>query len=141
VDNLNGMHVHLRHGGVTPIAVSRAQYSKIDAYRRRMGWTFDWYSSGDGDFNRDFGVSFTPEEIASKAPLFNYGSVAPFSIESPGVSVFIKNDAGKVFHTYSAYSRGLDMLNLTYHYLDLVPNGRSEEPGRWWVRRHDEYED
>ncbi len=141
LDNLNGTSVHLEHGEVTPIAVSRAPYPKIEAYRRRMGWTFDWYSSGETEFNRDFGVSFTRQEIESKKPAYNYGSAPSFATESPGVSVLIKDDSGKVFHTYSTYGRGLDMLNLTYHYLDLVPLGRNEEPGRWWVRRHDEYED
>jgi predicted dithiol-disulfide oxidoreductase (DUF899 family) len=141
LDNLNGMVVHLRHGEVTPVAVSKAPYPKIEAYSRRMGWTFDWYSSGDSDFNFDYGVSFTRDEVVSKAPTYNYGSAAPFQTESPGISVFIKDDSGKVFHTYSTYGRGLDMLNLTYHYLDLLPKGRNEKPGQWWVRRHDEYED
>lgn len=141
LDNLDGMVVHLKHGDVTPIAVSKAPYPKIEAYRKRMGWSFGWYSSGESDFNRDFGVSFTGEEIAGRAPLYNYGSTSPFATEAPGISVFIKDDSGQVFHTYSAYSRGLDMLNLTYHYLDLVPKGRNEERGPMWVRRHDEYED
>src|SRR6266851_3595271 len=133
LDNLNGMVVHLKHGDVTPVAVSRAPYPKIEAYSKRMGWTFDWYSSAETDFNRDYGVSFTREQIASKVPSYNYGSAASFASESPGISVFIKDDSGKVFHTYSTYGRGLDMLNLTYHYLDLVPQGRNEDPGRWWV--------
>jgi predicted dithiol-disulfide oxidoreductase (DUF899 family) len=143
LDNLNGMAVHLKHREVTPIAVSRAPYPKIEAYRKRMGWTFDWYASSGSDFNRDFGVSFTREEIDSKTPRYNYGSAAASLTEFPGISVFIKDDAGKVFHTYSTYARGLDMLNLTYHYLDLMPLGRSEEAGRGlrWIRRHDEYED
>jgi predicted dithiol-disulfide oxidoreductase (DUF899 family) len=141
LDNLNGMAVHLKHREVTPIAVSRAPYPKIEAYRKRMGWTFDWYSSGESDFNRDFGVSVTREEIDSKTPRYNYGSAAASLTELPGISVFIKDDGERVFHTYSTYARGLDMLNLTYHYLDLMPLGRSEKAGPGWVRRHDEYED
>lgn len=143
LDNLNGMAVHLTHREVTPIAVSRAPYPKIEAYRKRMGWTFDWYSSGGSDFNRDFGVSFTHEEIDSKTPRYNYGTAPASFTEFPGVSVFIKDDAGKVFHTYSTYARGLDMLNLTYHYLDLMPLGRSEDArrGPGWIRRHDEYDE
>jgi predicted dithiol-disulfide oxidoreductase (DUF899 family) len=141
LDNLNGMAIHLQHGDVTAIAVSKAPYSKIEAYSRRMGWTFDWFSSGGSDFNHDYGVSFTREEVASKVPAYNYGSVAPFQTENPGMSVFIKDRSAKVFHTYSTCGRGLDMLNLTYHYLDLVPKGRNEKPGQWWVRRHDEYKD
>jgi predicted dithiol-disulfide oxidoreductase (DUF899 family) len=107
-------------------AVSRAPYSKIAAYSTRMGWTFEWFSSGETDFNRDFGVSFTPEEIAEKKPVYNYGSRNPDATEGPGMSVFIKDADGKIFHTYSAYGRGLDMVNVAYHYLDLVPKGRDE---------------
>jgi predicted dithiol-disulfide oxidoreductase (DUF899 family) len=143
LDNLNGMVVHLKHREVTPIAVSRAPYPKIEAYRKRMGWAFDWYSSGASDFNRDFGVSFTRVEIDSKTPRYNYGTAAASFTEFPGISVFIKDDAGRVFHTYSTYARGLDMLNLTYHYLDLMPLGRSEDASRGpgWIRRHDEYDE
>jgi predicted dithiol-disulfide oxidoreductase (DUF899 family) len=141
LDNLNGMLVHLNHRDVTAIAVSSAAYPKIEAYSKRMGWTFDWYSAGGTDFNTDYGVTFTPDEVADGARTYNYGSAAPFATEGPGISVFTKDSSGSVFHTYSTYGRGLDMLNLTYHYLDLVPMGRNEEQGIGWVRRHDEYED
>jgi predicted dithiol-disulfide oxidoreductase (DUF899 family) len=141
LDNLNGMVVHLNHRDVTAIAVSTAAYPKIEAYSKRMGWTFDWYSAGGTDFNTDYGVTFTPDEVADGARTYNYGSAAPFATEGPGISVFTKDSSGSVFHTYSTYGRGLDMLNLTYHYLDLVPMGRNEEQGIGWVRRHDEYED
>jgi predicted dithiol-disulfide oxidoreductase (DUF899 family) len=141
LDNLNGMLVHLNHRDVTAVAVSRAPYPKIEAYSKRMGWTFDWFSAGGTDFNHDYGVTFTPEEVADRARTYNYGSAAPFATEAPGISVFTKDSSGSVFHTYSTYGRGLDMLNLTYHYLDLVPMGRNEEHGIGWVRRHDEYED
>jgi predicted dithiol-disulfide oxidoreductase (DUF899 family) len=135
------MVVHLNHRYVTAIAVSTAAYPKIEAYSKRMGWTFDWYSAGGTDFNTDYGVTFTPEEVADGVRTYNYGSAAPFATEGPGISVFTKDSSGSVFHTYSTYGRGLDMLNLTYHYLDLVPMGRNEEQGIGWVRRHDEYED
>lgn len=124
------------------IAVSRAPYAKIAAYSKRMGWTFNWVSSGDTDFNRDFGVSFTHQEVAQNKADYNYGSQNSWQTEAPGVSVFTKDGEGRIFHTYSTYGRGLDMVNVAYHYLDLVPNGRGDEHhGPNWVRRHDEYED
>src|SRR5258708_20371242 len=115
------MVVLLMHGDVTAMAVSMASYRKIEAYTKRMGWSFDWYSSSETDFNRDYGVSFTREEVASKAPTYNYGSAASFATESPGISVFIKDDSGKGFNTYSTYGRALDMLNLTDPHLALFP--------------------
>src|ERR1700730_3014683 len=141
MDNFNDVVVHLKQKNVTMIAVSRAPYAKLAAYRERMGWKFTWVSSGDTDFNFDLGVSFTPEQIAAKTPEYNYGSQNSWQTEAPGVTVLIKDDDGKIFHSYSAYARGLDMLNVAYHYLDLVPMGRDEaDTGPFWVRRHDEYE-
>ena len=141
-DNFNGIDVHLRHRDVTLIAVSRAPYDKLTAYRQRMGWSFKWVSSNGNDFNYDIGVSFTPVQLASGEPLQNYGSSKPFGPETVGVSVFLRDADDAIYHTYSCYSRGVDMLNGAYHYLDLVPAGRNEGDQRQaWVRRHDEYAD
>ncbi len=141
-DNFNGIVVHLNQRDVTMIAVSRAPYTKIDEYKKRMGWNFKWVSSYNTDFNFDYHVSFTPEELSEKKALYNYDLQDTHSPEREGVSVFYKDTAGHVFHTYSAYARGIDTLNVAYHYLDLVPKGRDEadhEFPQFWVRRHDEY--
>lgn len=141
-DNFNPVIVHLNRRDVTLIAVSRAPYSKLAAYQTRMDWNFKWVSSAETDFNFDYHVSFTPEELAANTGFYNYGTQRPGNSETAGVSVFYQDEDGQVFHTYSAYSRGIDMLNVAYHYLDLVPKGRAEA-GRtqpqFWVRRHDEY--
>jgi predicted dithiol-disulfide oxidoreductase (DUF899 family) len=106
-----------------------------------MRWTFKWVSSGDGDFNFDYGVSFTDDEMAKKKANYNFTLQDPRLSEREGVSVFYMNPSGHVFHTYSTYARGLDMLNVAYHYLDIVPKGRDEgDRGPYWVRRHDEYD-
>jgi predicted dithiol-disulfide oxidoreductase (DUF899 family) len=142
-DNFNGIIVHLNHRDVTMIAVSRAPYSKLAAYQKRMGWDFKWVSSYDTDFNFDYHVSFTPEELAKKQVFYNFVSQDPGTSQREGVSVFYKDTMGRVFHTYSAYARGIDMQNVAYHYLDLVPKGRDEsghEFRQFWVRRHDEYD-
>ena len=144
-DNFNGIDVHLRHRDVTFLAISRAPYGKLEAYRKRMGWSFTWVSSFGSDFNYDYGVSFTPEQIEGGEPLNNYGSSKAFGEETVGISVFYNDGAGQLFHTYSCYSRGVDMLNGAYHYLDLTPKGRDEADQKphpqAWVRRHDEYQD
>jgi predicted dithiol-disulfide oxidoreductase (DUF899 family) len=144
-DNFNGIDVHLKHRDVTLLAVSRAPYGKLEAYKKRMGWRFKWVSSFDSDFNYDYGVSFTPEQIANGETVYNYGSAKPFGPEAVGISVFYRDGDGTVFHTYSSYSRGVDMLNGAYHYFDLVPAGRDEgdqgQNPQAWVRRHDEYQD
>lgn len=140
-DNFNGIVVHLNHRDVSMVAVSRAPYSKLAAYEKRMGWNFNWYSSRDSDFNFDFYVSFTPEQMRTKRAYYNYVIQDPGLPEREGVSVFRKDAKGKVFHTYSAYARGIDLLNTAYNYLDLVPKGRDEgDSGLAWVRRHDEYD-
>jgi predicted dithiol-disulfide oxidoreductase (DUF899 family) len=141
-DNFNGIVVHLNQRDVTMIAVSRAPYGKLAAYVKRMGWNFKWVSSHDTDFNFDYHVSFTPEELARKEAFVNFTTKSPPGSETVGISVFYKGESGKVFHTYSTYSRGVDMVNCAYHYLDLVPKGRDEAGQRnpqFWVRRHDEY--
>ena len=140
-DNFNGNIIHLNHRDVTMVAVSRAPHAALASYQKRMGWTFPWVSSGDSDFNRDYQVSFTPEEVAKRRAYYNYTMQDPLLSEREGVSVFYKDPAGRVFHTYSAYARGIDLLNAAYNYLDLVPKGRDEGgQGLYWVRRHDEYD-
>jgi len=139
-DGFNGVNIHLNQRDVTMVAISKAPYSKLAAYQKRMGWTFPWYSSGDTDFNFDYNVSFTPEAIAAGTTLFNFTKQDPGNPEREGHSVFVKDDRDRVFHTYSCYSRGNEPFNIHYHYLDLVPKGRDEgSRGPYWVRRHDEY--
>src|SRR5262249_18938740 len=138
----NGIPIHLNHRDVTFTAVSRAPLAKIETYKKRMGWSFPWVSSYGSDFNFDYQVSFTPEQIAEGKAYYNY-EIAPNTLsEQVGISVFYKNDRGEVFHTYSCYSRGVDMLNGAYHYLDLAPKGRDEDGLEFsmeWVRRHDHH--
>jgi predicted dithiol-disulfide oxidoreductase (DUF899 family) len=139
-DNFNGIIVHLNQRDVTMVAVSRAPYRQLAAYEKRMGWSFKWLSSSETDFNFDYHVSFTPEELAKKEAFYNFTTQDPGPSEREGVSVFYKDPAGSVFHTYSAYARGIDMTNVDYQYLDLTPKGRDEGGrGPFWVRRHDEY--
>jgi predicted dithiol-disulfide oxidoreductase (DUF899 family) len=139
-DNFNAIIVHLNHRDVTMIAVSRAPYGKLAAYEKRMGWNFKWVSSSDTDFNFDYHVSFTPEELAKKKAFYNFALQDPGPSEREGASVFFKDSSGGVYHTYSTYARGIDIVNTAYNYLDLTPKGR-DEGGRtqFWVRRHDEY--
>jgi predicted dithiol-disulfide oxidoreductase (DUF899 family) len=136
-DNFNPNVVHLNARDVSFAAISRAPFEKLAAYRERMGWDFHWVSSFETDFNFDYGVSFEPER--QDEPTYNYGTLPPRNDEREGVSVFARDD-GSIFHTYSAYARGIDLLNTAYNYLDIVPKGR-DEGGRsqYWVRRHDEY--
>jgi len=106
-----------------------------------MGWSFKWLSSDDNGFNRDLGVAFTPEEVAREKALYNYTMQNPLATEREGVSVFFKDPDGNVFHTYSAYARGIDLVNTAYNYLDLVPKGRDENSPLDWIRHHDKYKD
>jgi predicted dithiol-disulfide oxidoreductase (DUF899 family) len=141
-DSYNGIVAHLQQRDVTLVAISRASLEKLEAYKRRMGWSFKWMSSLNNDFNRDYHISFTPEEQRSEAAIYNYKPGGFGGSEAPGVSVFVKDDAGNVFHTYSCYARGLDALNSAYQLLDLVPKGRDEKGLPYtmaWVRRHDQY--
>jgi predicted dithiol-disulfide oxidoreductase (DUF899 family) len=141
-DNFNGIPVHLNRRDVSFVAVSRAPLDKLAAYQKRMGWDFKWVSSFHSDFNRDFYVGFTTEEVAQQSGFYNYRMQDPNDEEREGISVFYQDDDGQVFHTYSAYARGIDMMNGAYHFLDLVPKGRDETghvPPPYWVRRHDEY--
>lgn len=143
-DNYNGTTVHLNHRDVTLVAISRAPLDQLEVYKQRMGWSFKWVSSLETDFNHDFQVSFTPEEQAQGTVYYNYQMRHFPSSEAPGISVFYKDQTGAIFHTYSCYSRGLDMLNGAYHLMDLVPKGRDEAGLPYpmaWVRRHDSYDD
>ena len=143
-DNFNGIGVHLNHRDVTMVTISRAPLEQLEAYQRRMDWSFKWLSSIETDFNRDYNVSFTAEELENGEAKYNFDTRKAFGPESPGISVFYKDDNGDVFHTYSCYARGLDMMNGAYHFLDLVPKGRDEAELSFpmsWVRRHDKYED
>jgi predicted dithiol-disulfide oxidoreductase (DUF899 family) len=140
-DNFDRIIVHLNHRDVTMVAASRAPYRKLESYKKRMGWNFKWVSSGNTDFNFDYHVSFTPEEEAKKKAFFNYKIQDPDSSDREGASIFFKDARGNVFHTYSTYARGIDMVNGAYHYLDLVPKGRDEgKSGPSWLCRHDEYD-
>jgi predicted dithiol-disulfide oxidoreductase (DUF899 family) len=140
-DGFDGIGVHLRQRDVTMVVVSRAPFAKLADYQKRMGWRFKWVSSGGSDFNFDYHVSFTAEEMAAKRAMYNFTIRDPLAREREGHSIFYKDPSGTVFHTYSCYDRGNDKLNLHYHYLDLVPKGRDEGgSGPYWVRRHDEYD-
>lgn len=141
-DHHDGMRLHLAQRDVALLVVSRAPLERIERFRRRMGWQFRWVSSHGSDFNHDYGVSFTPEQMAGGAVPYNY-QLQPFPLqEAPGISVFTRDDAGTVFHTYSSYGRGVEVMMGSYALLDLVPRGRDEETlayGMEWVRHHDRY--
>ena len=141
-DNFNGIDPHLRQRDVSFLAISRAPWPKIEAFKKRMGWTFKWVSSFGNDFNYDYRVSFRSEQSSSGEIFYNYTPRKTTMEELPGIGVFYKDDDGTIFHTYSCYARGLDMLNGAYHWLDLTPKGRDETgPHKMaWVRLHDEYE-
>jgi predicted dithiol-disulfide oxidoreductase (DUF899 family) len=142
-EHIDGPAQHLFHHNVSIVAVSRAPLEKILAYKKRMGWHFEWVSSSDSEFNYDFQVSFTKEQIDQRRIDYNFGTITTdkryISEELPGLSVFAKGDDGEVLLTYSTFARGLDMLLGTNHYLDLTPEGRNESNYPAWPRRHDEY--
>jgi predicted dithiol-disulfide oxidoreductase (DUF899 family) len=143
-DHIDGSVVHLAHRDVTFVVVSRAPMPKIEAFKKRMGWRFKWVSSYGSDFNFDYHVSFTKDEMAKGKVYYNYDMNAFPSDEGPGISVFYKDGTGDIFHTYSSYARGLDMLVGAYNYLDLVSKGRDEAELPWtmaWLRHHDKYGD
>ncbi|MGY4574663.1 DUF899 domain-containing protein [Bradyrhizobium pachyrhizi] len=143
VDGFERMVPHLAARDTTMIAISRAPLAKLDAFKARMGWTFDWVSSGESDFNYDYGVSFTQGQIDAGDAKYNYGTTPLYGPELPGISVFFRDETGSVFHTYSTFARGLDMMNAAYHYLDLTPLGRHEEGLPYpmdWVRLRDQYQ-
>lgn len=143
-DHFDGITVHLNARDVSMAVVSRAPLKELQAFKKRMGWRFKWVSSYGNNFNYDYHVSFTKDEMAKGKVYYNYELQEFPSEEAPGTSVFYKDESGNVFHTYSAYARGLDMLMGTYNYLDLVPKGRDEDALAFtmaWVRHHDRYGD
>jgi len=139
-DNFNGIGVHLADRDTTLVAISRAPLPVIEAYQTRMGWSFPWVSSLTSDFNMDFDVSFPIAE--SDGATYNYAPFDEDGEERPVVSVFSRGDRGEIYHSYSAYSRGIDSINGAYQLLDLTPKGRGEDGlafAQQWIRRHDDY--
>ncbi|HTW49861.1 MAG TPA: thioredoxin family protein [Acidobacteriaceae bacterium] len=143
-DHIDGALTHLEHHDVSFVSVSEAPYEKIAAFRKRMGWRFHWVSAYGSDFNYDFHVSFRPEELATGRIYYNY-DLRPAAIDQgPGDSVFCRNERGEIFHTYSTFGRGDEMLTAAYMYLDMTPLGRNENGPSFtlmdWVKHHDGYE-
>ena len=142
-DHFDGAAIHLAQRDVSFVVVSRAPLPEIETFQKRMGWKFKWVSSFGSDFNHDYQVSVSPEEKAAGTVMYNYEITTFPSDERPGASVFFKDAAGSVFHTYSTYGRGLDIFIGAYNFLDIAPKGRDEEGLRYgmaWVRHHDRYE-
>ncbi len=137
-DHVDAARQHFEQADLAFAAISRAPVPQIEEVRRRMGWRFPWLSSGDGDFNYDFGVSFTEEDRAAGRAIYNYGTVIEKSPDMFGVSIFVRQD-GAVFHSYSTYHRGVELLMGTFNWLDLTPKGRNENGAMSWLRLHDEY--
>jgi predicted dithiol-disulfide oxidoreductase (DUF899 family) len=140
-DHIDGANQHLTHHDVTLIAASRGPLAKLEGYKKRMGWKFKWVSSEGSDFNFDYHVSYTPEQLANGKVEYNYEMIDNTMEELPGGSVFFKDEDGTIYHTYSFYARGGDILIGAYNYLDMMPKGRNETEIMDWMRRHDEYED
>jgi predicted dithiol-disulfide oxidoreductase (DUF899 family) len=143
-DHFDGTLPHLAARDARLVAISRAPFSEIEAFKKRMGWKFPWYSSNGTDFNFDYHVSMSKEEVGKSEVYYNYGMQKFPAEDWPGASVFYRDAASNVFHTYSTFGRGLDMFLGTYHWLDIVPKGRDEEGlahSMAWVRHHDKYVD
>lgn len=141
-DQYDGIDIHLKHRDVSLVAISRAPYEKLAAYKKRMGWRFPWVSCVGNGFNNDYYAAFTPEQLAGGTAYFNYAFQKTWGEDVVGMSVFMKDADGGLFHTYSSYSRGVDILNAAYNFIDLTPKGRDEGgKNQAWVRRHDQYED
>jgi predicted dithiol-disulfide oxidoreductase (DUF899 family) len=143
MDHVDGALVHLAQRDVAFAAISRAPLPKIEAFKKRLGWRFSWVSSDANDFNFDYHVSFTKEEKAKGKVYYNYELTEFPSEEAPGISVFYKDDRGNIFHTYSSFGRGTDILVGAYNYLDLTPKGRDEDSLPFtmaWLRHHDRYD-
>jgi predicted dithiol-disulfide oxidoreductase (DUF899 family) len=144
-DHVDAARQHFEHNDLSYAAVSRAPLAKLDAYRRRMGWTFTWVSSGaEGEFNFDFNAAFRPDELAAGPVIYNYRPTELQGQDQPGLSVFHRTPTGEIFHTYSVYGRGPEVVMGTYAFLDLTPRGRNENGPNHnmidWMRRHDRYE-
>jgi predicted dithiol-disulfide oxidoreductase (DUF899 family) len=138
-DNFSGIEAHLAARDTSFVAVSRGPLDRLQAYRKRMGWSFRWVSSLGSDFNFDYGVSFDPNEEGTP---YNFGTAKPHGEENPGVTAFRRGDDGTIYRTYSTYARGLDLLNGAYHLLDITSKGRDEQGLSFpmgWVSRHDQY--
>jgi predicted dithiol-disulfide oxidoreductase (DUF899 family) len=139
-DHVDSARRHFEQADLAFAAISRAPLRRIEAVRARMGWTFPWLSSQDSDFNFDFGVSFTPEDLAAGRALYNYGTVIRNSPDMFGTSIFVQDEDGEIFHSYSTYHRGTELLMGAFNWLDLAPKGRNESEGTMsWVRLHDCY--
>lgn len=138
-DHFDGINLHLAHHDVSLVAVARAPLAEFQEFKHRLDWSFPWVSSAGSSFNFDFGVSFTKEQIAEEAAFYNYEQTGKVAEEMPGVSVFVKEADGSIYHTYSTYTRGLDILLGAHNFLDLTPNGRNEKTTMDWVRHHDKY--
>jgi predicted dithiol-disulfide oxidoreductase (DUF899 family) len=139
-DHVDGARRHFEQADLSFAAISRAPWAEIEPVRRRMGWSFRWLSSAGTGFNYDYGVSFAPEAVAAGDVGYNYGTSPHAAEDLHGISIFLRDADGQVFHTYSAYARGVDLLMGAYAWLDLTPGGRNEAEGDW-LRLHDEYED
>ncbi len=142
-DNFNGIVPHLAQRDVSFVAVSRAPLAKLQAFRERLGWSFKWLSSFNSDFNFDYQASFSEAARESATAVYNYAAGRPPQSEMVGISVFYRDDAGAIYHTYSCYSRGVEVVNTAYSYLDLLPKGRDEAGlpyGMAWVKLRDQYE-
>jgi predicted dithiol-disulfide oxidoreductase (DUF899 family) len=140
VDHVDAARQHFEQADLAFSAVSRAPLQRIEQVKSRMGWNFPWVSSQGSDFNYDFGVSFTPEDLAAGRAVYNYGTVIRGSQDMFGISIFVKDDRADIFHTYSAYYRGTELLMGAFNWLDLAPKGRNETDGTMgWVRLHDKY--
>ncbi|RJG12057.1 DUF899 domain-containing protein [Pseudomonas cavernicola] len=140
-DHIDGANLHLAHHDVSLVVVSHAPWREFQSFKKRMGWRFKWVSSYASDFNYDYQVSATPNQIAEGKVIYNYEASKDPGEEMPGLSTFYMTAAGYIFHTYSAYARGLDMLVGAYNYLDLMPKGRDETEIMDWVRHHDRYDE
>ena len=144
-DHYDPLVIHLKHRDVSLVTVSRAPIATIEAYRTRMGWSFPWVSSLNSDFNWDYHVTFTQEDLDSGRAFYNYQQGAKFPVtECPGISSFCKDNDGALFHTYSSFGRGLESFLGIYNFLDIVPNGRNEQGLPYpmaWVRHKDRYDD
>ncbi len=142
-DHYDGVGAHLGQRDTTLVVVSRARWQELERFKARMGWRFKWVSSFGNDFNLDYQVSFTPAQRRSGTVIYNYAKTGMEMSEREGVSAFYREEGGQVFHTYSSYARGIDLLNTTYNFLDLTAKGRDENPEQPqdWVRYHDRYRD
>jgi len=141
-DSFNLIPAHLAHRDASFVAISRAPLEKLQAYARRLGWGFKWVSSADSDFNYDYRVSFAQRDLDEKKPAYNFGTHVPEATEMPGASAFYRDAGGTIYHTYSTYGRGIDILNAAYNWLDIAPKGRDEGGLPYpmeWLKRRDEY--